>query len=771
MKLLRRLIIFLLLCACLAFIGYAYLINHQVAQRFKDRLWDIPAKVYARPMTLYPGLQLSANSLGQELDLVGYRRVSTQAQLTVPGTYTRYQGRFVLNCRPFDFGTQRRPVRRIELTISGGSIDSLKSSDNTADMEQLDPVLIGQFYPSSMEDRVLVNTQDIPELLKKTIVAVEDKNFYSHYGIDFKSIFRAIAVNIREGKFTQGASTLTQQLAKNFFLSSEKTLKRKLSEAFVAAAIERQYTKQEILEAYINEVYLGQDGARSIHGFGLAAQFYFGKSLEALSPGETALLVGMLKGPSVFNPRIHVERATDRRNTVIGLMADQGLISSAERAKLLGSPLGVIPVPRQWRFPFYLDLVKRRLLTEYREEDLKTMGLRIFTPFDPLVQLAAEKGVSDFMAGRDSKLEAGVVVTACATNEIQALVGGKEPKFQGFNRALDAKRPIGSLVKSAVYLSALEQPDRYTLVTQIDDGPVSLKSGGQIWKPMNYDRTFHGELPLYQALVHSYNTATVRLGMDLGLDTVFATMEQLGFRPSEPLVPAMLLGSFEMTPIQVAQVYHTLASGGFYTPARVINAVYTPDGETLQRYPLQIEQHLDPGAVFLVDKTLQAVVREGTGRSLSRWLSPELGIAGKTGTTNDLRDAWFAGFSGNRLAVVWVGRDDNKSTGLTGATGAMQVFGRTMSQIPNTPLVLTPPDNIEWAVVNPQTGLATMNNAPGALAVPFIRGSAPVEFDAVPDSVPETLSPDSVTSPRADNRPVQKKKPRYLIDWLKDVFK
>jgi len=766
MKLLRRLVIFFLLCSCLACLGYAYLINHQVAQRFKDRLWDIPAKVYARPMTLYPGLQLSAKSFGQELDLLGYRRVSTQAQLTVPGTYTRYQGRFVLNCRPFNFGTQARPMRRIDLTISRGRISRLKSLGRDADMEQLDPVLIGQFYPSSMEDRVLVTAEDIPALLKTTIVAVEDKSFYSHYGIDFKSIFRAIVVNIREGRFTQGASTLTQQLAKNFFLSSEKTLKRKLSEAFVAAAIERQFTKEEILAAYINEVYLGQDGARAIHGFGLGAQFYFGKSLELLSPGETALLVGMLKGPSVYNPRLQPDRATARRNTVLGLMADQGLISSPQLTTSLGSPLGVIPVPRQWRFPFYLDLVKRRLLKEYREKDLKTMGLRIFTPLDPLVQLAAEKGVADFMAGRNSKLQAGVVVTACATNEIQALVGGKQPKYEGFNRALDAKRPIGSLVKPAVYLSALEQPEKYTLVTRINDGPVSLKSGGRLWKPMNYDKKFHGELPLYQALVHSYNTSTVRLGMDLGLETVFATMGQLGFEPAAALVPAMLLGSFEMTPIQVAQVYHTLASGGFYTPARVIAAVYTPDGETLQHYPLRIEQHLDPGAVFLVDKTLQAVVREGTGRSLSRWLSRDLGIAGKTGTTNDLRDTWFAGFSGNRLAVVWVGRDDNTSTGLTGASGAMQVFGRMMAQVPNTPLVLTPPENIEWAVINPQTGLRTNSHAPGALAVPFIRGSAPV----VSDPVPEVSPPTSVT-PGSDKQPVQKKKPRYLIDWFKDVFK
>lgn len=766
MKRLRRLVIFLLVCACLAFAGYAYLINHQVAERFKERLWDVPAKVYARPMTLYPGMQLSAKSLDQELALLGYRRVETQVQLTVPGTYTRYHGRFVLNCRPFDFGAQRRPLRRIELTISGGRINRLKTGGRNVDMEQLDPVLIGQFYPSSMEDRILLATEDIPALLKKTIVAVEDKNFYSHYGVDFKSIFRAIVINVRQGRITQGASTLTQQLAKNFFLSPEKTLKRKLSEAFVAAAIERQFTKEEILEAYINEVYLGQDGARAIHGFGLGAQFYFDKSLELLSPGETALLVGMLKGPSVYNPRVHPERAMARRNTVLGLMADQGLLSSAQLTTSLGRPLGVIPIPRQWRFPFYLDLVKRRLLDAYREKDLKTMGLRIFTPLDPLVQLAAEKGVANFMAGRNSKLEAGVVVTAGATNEIQALVGGKKPEYKGFNRALDAKRPIGSLVKPAVYLSALERPENYTLVTRIKDGPVSLTSGGRLWKPMNFDRKFHGELLLYQALVHSYNTSTVKLGMDIGLEAVFETMAQLGFKPTAPLVPAMLLGSFEMTPVQVAQVYHTLSSGGFYTPSRVINVVYTPEGETLQRYPLRIAQHLDPGAVFLVAKMLQAVVRQGTGKSLSRWLSPDLGIAGKTGTTNDLRDTWFAGFSGNRLAVVWVGRDDNESTGLTGASGAMQVFGRIMAQIPNTPLVLTPPENIEWAVIDPETGRRTNYNAPGALAVPFIRGSAP----AVPDSAPE-VDPPPPTNSGPDKQPVQKKKPRYLIDWLKDVFK
>ncbi len=785
MKFLRRIVILLILCAGVAVFGYAYQVNRQVAERFKGQLWQVPAKVYARPLSLYPGLALSPDSLEQELELLGYRKVTGASALTAPGRYTRYREKFTLMCRAFDFGDEQRPACRVELTMADHQVSWLRIRGRDDDMVRLDPVLIGQFYPSSMEDRILLASEQIPKLLRSAIVAVEDRNFYTHYGIDFKSIVRAMAVNIRQMRFTQGASTLTQQLAKNFFLSSEKTLRRKVSEAFVAGAIEYQYTKDQILDAYINEVYMGQDGPRAIHGFGLASRFYFDKLPEFLTPGETALLVGLLKGPSYYNPRLHPDRARQRRDTVLGLMADQGLISASQLQKALVTPLHVIPAPRHVRFPFYLDLVKRRLLKEYREEDLKTMGLRIFTPLDPLVQLAAEDGVADFMKTEKKALEAGAVVTACASNEIQALVGGKQPRDAGFNRALDATRPIGSLVKPAVYLTALSRPESYTLVTSISDGPVRLKnSDGTWWEPRNYDRKYHGDIPLYQALVHSYNTSTVRLGMALGLESVSDTMDRLGVTVSTPLVPAMLLGSVEMSPIQVAQVYHTLSSGGFFTPARAIRAVYTPDGEVLARYPLSIEQRLEPGAVFLVNKTLQAVVQEGTGKGVRRWLSPDLNIAGKTGTTNGLRDSWFAGFSGNHLAVVWVGRDDNRSTGLTGATGALPIFGRIMSHISNTPLVVTQPENIEWAVVNPQTGLRTDRNADNALAVPFISGSAPP--DIVPETDPEPVPDaagvipdagagevDTGTAPALEqnNLPDKNEKPRYLIDWLKDLFK
>lgn len=762
MKSLTPVAILLLLCTAAAALAYAWHVDQVVAQRFQGRLWELPAKVYARPLSLYQGLALSPEAFERELGLLGYRPVHNDPVL--PGTYTRHPRHFTLLCRPFDFGDEQRPLRRTRVWFKNGRIVEVRGPGGNED-ERLDPALVGQFYPSSMEDRILLDVSQTPELLKKTIIAVEDKTFYTHFGIDLVSVLRATAVNLRQGRFSQGASTLTQQLAKNFFLTPEKTIRRKVSEAVTAIAIEHRFTKDQILEAYMNEVYLGQDGTRAIHGFGLAAEFYFGKPTGLLAPHETALLVGMLKGPSAYNPRRHPIRARDRRNTVLRLMADQALISGAALQAALNRSLGVIPAPTHSPFPFYLDLVKRRLLEEYREQDLKTMGLRIFTPLDPQVQTAAEKGVAEFMAQRGAELEAGVVVAARASNEIQALVGGKQARFSGFNRALDARRPIGSLVKPAVFLTALERPDAYTLATRISDAPVALRNpDGSLWKPRNFDRKFHGEIPLYKSLVHSYNTSTVRLGTTLGLDAVANALGRLGYALDSPLKPAMLLGSVEMSPAQVAQVYHTLASGGFYTPARAIRAVYTPEGQELRRYPLTVEQRVAPGPAFLVNTVLQAVVREGTGKSLARWMDPDLGTAGKTGTTNDLRDAWFAGFSGSRLAVVWIGRDDNRPTGLTGATGALQVFGRIMAGLPGTPLILAPPEEIEWGVIDPDTGRPAHPADPGALAVPFIRGSAPAPTGNTDRSRPTGTGPGNA---RGNNN----KKPRYLIDWLKDVFK
>lgn len=752
----RSFIILLLLTAAGMFFGYFYKFHTMVQDRFQGRLWELPARVYARPLEVYPGLDLNPDRFEKEVGLMGYR---PKKNSSTPGTYLRENNKFTLFCRPFDFGDEKRPQRRTQIWIANNRVVRVESSGSEPNMERLDPVVLGMFYPTSMEDRRLVTLGQTPDLLKKAIIAVEDKSFYTHYGIDPKSIFRAMVINLKSRRLSQGASTLTQQLAKNFFLTPEKTIVRKVNEAFMAAALELKFSKGEILEAYMNEVYLGQDGKRAIHGFGLASDFYFGKSINGLAPHEIALLVGLLKGPSAYNPRTHPEKSKDRRNTVLTLMADQGLISQSLFKKSRTKPLGVIKKPTLGHapFPFYLDLVKQKLLKTYKEDALRTMGLRIFTPLDPQVQLASEQGLTNFLKGRNKQLEAGLVITSRASNEIQALVGGRKLRYTGFNRALDARRPIGSLAKPAVFLTALNQPDKFSLLTKISDAPFTLKNrDGSFWKPKNFDKRFHGTIPLYQSLVRSYNTSTVRLGMSLGLDEVSSTLDKLGHKVPSPPLPSLLLGSIAMSPVQVAQIYHTLASGGFYTPARAIKAVYTPEGKALQHYPLTVEQRFDPGPVFLVNKMLQAVVSQGTGKSLKKWDSGQWGIAGKTGTTNDLRDSWFAGFSGNRLAVVWLGRDDNRPAGLTGATGALQVFGRMMAKIPNTPLNLTQPETIEWGVINPATGHLTDQDCANALAVPFIKGSKPDQF-----------------TPCAQNKKSKnpKQKPRYFGDWLRDLFK
>ncbi|SLM27844.1 bifunctional protein (Includes penicillin-insensitive transglycosylase; penicillin-sensitive transpeptidase) (penicillin-binding protein 1B) [Desulfamplus magnetovallimortis] len=760
----KKILLLLLLAGAALLFGYAQHFNLMVAEKFQGRPWELPARVYARPLEIYQGLAIAPEMLEKELKLMGYQKSGTGQALSNPGSYSRRGGVFHLFCRPFDFGDEELPGRRIRVTITNDWVTEVRPQDSffDKDLMRLDPVLMGNFYPSSMEDRVLVSLEQTPDLLGKTIVAVEDRNFYAHYGVDFKGIFRAILVNLKNRQFSQGASTLTQQLAKNFFLSREKKLIRKIKETFMASALERNFSKDEILEAYMNEVYLGQDGKRAIHGFGLAANFYFGKAPASLEIHEIALLVGMLKGPSAYNPRAHPDKALLRRNTVLAVMKDQELISESAMEKASRTPLGVVAKPLQGHnpFPFYLDLVKRELLKEYREKDLKTMGLRIFTALDPQVQLAAENGVAGFMEGRNSSLEFGIVVSAVSTNEIQAMVGGRNFRYQGFNRALDARRPIGSLVKPAVFLTALDRPDQYTMISKLSDRSLRVTNpDGSIWQPQNYDKKSRNSVPLWKALANSLNIATVRLGMDLGLASVATTLEKMGFAPEKPLLPSMLLGSLEKTPVEVAQAYHTLASGGFYTPARAIRAIYTPERETLQRYPLKIEQRLPPGPVFLTTKMLQTVVTAGTGRKLEKWLPRDLAIAGKTGTTNDLRDSWFAGFSANRLAVVWIGRDDNQPTGLTGSTGALQVFGRLMADLSNTALDPAAPDSIEWGVIDPETGRLTDANCPGALAVPFITGSKPDDF-----------APCQKPIKKESNADQKKQKPKYLIDWLKEVF-
>ncbi|WP_432823520.1 penicillin-binding protein 1B, partial [Trichloromonas sp.] len=570
------------------------------------------------------------------------------------------------------------------------------------------------------------------------LLQVEDRKFYSHAGIRPTAILRAALANLRAGKTVQGGSTLTQQLVKNFYLSAERTLRRKFTEMVMAVLLEVHYSKEEILETYLNEVYLGQDGNRAIHGFGLACSHYFDKPLERIGVSDAALLVGMLKGPSQYSPRTQPKRALGRRNLVLAQMAETGSLTEEQLRSAQAAPLGVVSrAPRGTSpYPAFLQLVHRQLQRDYRDEDLRSEGLQIFTTLDPRVQRAAEAALSRRLArlekARNMKadtLQGALLVTGTQDAEVQAVVGGRDPRFEGFNRALDALRPIGSLVKPLVYLTALQQPQRYTLATRLDDSPLVVKQAGTTdWTPKNYDKVFHGEVSLRSALINSYNVSTARLGLALGIPRVMETLRRLGIDRELPGYASSMLGANALSPFEVTQVYQTLASGGFRTPLSAIREVLSATGEPLQRYPLKVEQESEAAPVYLLTHVMQDVVREGTARVLAEFLSPELAIAGKTGTTDDYRDSWFAGFTGDRLAVVWVGRDDNEPTGLSGAAGALGVWGEMMVGLDPEPLMLPEPENIERVWIDSVSGLRSEEGCRDAMELPFIVGSAPTEF-------------------------------------------
>jgi penicillin-binding protein 1B len=695
-------ILLALALAGLVLTPYIKHLDTEIRQRFDGKRWSLPAVVYARPLELFAGLAFTPEMLEKELQLTGYRK---EAEVAAPGGYSRNGNVFRIITRDFSYPSGLEKSTRITLSFSGDRIQNLfdTGTHTQIPLVRIDPARIGSFHPRENEDRLVLTRADIPELLVKTLLAVEDQRFYSHIGISPMAILRALFANIRAGATVQGGSTLTQQLVKNFFLTSNRTLQRKINEAVMAILLETHYSKDDILTAYANEIFLGQDGSRAIHGFGLASQFFFRRSLKDLSADQIAVLVGIIKGPSSYDPRRNPEHCLQRRKVVLDIMLAQNLITREEFDQArVASLAGSGPVVSGFnRFPAFLDLVRRQLNREYKEEDLTSNGLKILTTLDPQVQWQVEKQLAEGIAAleKDPKrqdIEGAAVVSSRENGEILAIAGGRAPLEAGFNRALDAKRPMGSLIKPAVFLAALM--NNYTLTTPVSDTAVTLnEENGNQWKPLNYDRREHGLVPLYQALAHSYNLATINIGLEIGLEKVIQTTGSLGLPGTFPPYPSFLLGSAAPSPLEVAQMYQTLASGGFYVPQRAINSVLDADNTAIKRYGLSVEQRFPPEAVFLLNCALQHVVREGTARGLSSYLPTAAAVAGKTGTSDDLRDSWFAGFTKDKVAIVWLGRDDNKPTGMTGATGAMVIWGKIMQGLHPEPLELTEPPGIEWA--------------------------------------------------------------------------
>jgi penicillin-binding protein 1B len=711
---------------------YLWAVDRWMQHEFGRLSWQIPTRVYARPLVLTPGMALSEVALRDELSAAGYRSGET---LQGAGSYAEIGGSFRIASRGFRDLDGELPPRAVNVTIAKGRVSALTDvQGNKVTEARLDPGRIATLYGEAREERRLVRLEEVPPLLVATLQAVEDRDFKNHSGIDWSGIARAFWVNLRHGEVRQGGSTLTQQLVRNLYLGREQHWSRKFREAVYAIVMESRFEKRRILEVYLNQVYLGQQGGQAVHGVAAGSEFWFGRPLEQLGPPEIALLIGMIQGPSHFDPRRHPDRARARRGIVLQQMVETGLIDEATAQRGTKAPLAVTASAslRANRHPAFVDLVREQLARDYPQDALRGAGLSVLSSLAPSAQLAAERAVvaqmKELASDKRPDLQTALVVTDTATGEVVAIVGGADPAGMGFNRALAAKRPVGSLLKPFVYLLALAQPGRYSLDSYVRDEPITLRvSGGRNWTPENLDRTSKGPMALIDALAQSRNQATVRLGTDIGVDRLGRLMQALiGLNP--PSHPSLLLGSIDLSPLQMAQLYQFLASGGQQQPLRAVRGVLDADGRALHRY----DDALDPAedgdtiATRLIALALQQAVASGTGRRLQADGLGWLKAAGKTGTSNDSRDSWFAGWTGSHLAVVWIGNDANLATDLQGATGAMRVWSALFKSLPTEPLKVSG-SGLEWAWVDADR-FATDADCPEARQFPYVAGYAPPEY-------------------------------------------
>lgn len=716
----RGLLVLLVTASGIAAVVYLVRLDARVTHQFEAHRWSVPAQVYAAPFELRPDSHFGPDDVIRELERLRYRRVETVSQ---PGTYRLAGDRIEVWLRPAHFADGSRPDEHLSIATAEGAIRSIASEHGPLAVVRLEPLRIGSLYPSSGEDRVILAPDEVPRLLPAALKAVEDRRFDTHHGVDWRAMARALWVDAHAGQAAQGASTLTEQLVKSYFPSRRRTLERKLPEALMAMLLEAHYSKADILNAYLNEIDLGQDGDRAIHGFGLASEFYYGEPIAELDLAQLATLVAIVRGPTLYDPRRNPLQAIERRNLVLRILAAQHLVSDASARQATLEPLAVLPRPGGRYYPAYLDLVRRDLRSEYRRRDLTEQGLEIFTSLDPRAQEEAERAVDHMVprlaarhARRDAPLQAAVVVTAPQTGDVLAVVGSSQIGSDGFDRALDARRQIGSLVKPFIYLAALESGD-YQPATIINDAPIRVQiPRHRFWRPANFTRQAYGPVPLVRALAESLNLATVGVGLQLGLPTVARSIERFGLDWPVPQYPSMLLGAVDMTPLEVAQLYGGLANGGDRLPLRAVRAVLTREGTLVKTYQSDAVPVARPDAVYVLDRMLQVVMDRGTGRSARAMLPGGLVVAGKSGTSSDLRDSWFAGFSGSHLVVAWVGYDDNRPTGLTGTTGALPIWADLMGQLHTTSWEPRMPASLHEVAIDYPTGYAAI---PGCTSDPL----------------------------------------------------
>ena len=723
-----------------AIMSYGWYFSTRIEERFSARRWSIPSKVYSDTTLLYPGQRINPELFQEKLLNLDYRSVSH-----LPSRKGEMRSSpSSLDIYLYDLKTpwQNREGFAVRITFAQERIQHIKRADNGQDIPilELEPEEIMLFFGSERERRQLVAIQEVPEHLIHAVLAAEDSRFYQHHGLDPRGILRAFITNLRYGSIKQGGSTLTQQLAKNYFLTPQRTITRKIKESLLSVVMEIKYQKDEILEIYLNEIYLGQKGSVSINGVGEASYFYFGKPVTELSRPESATLAGLIRAPNHYSPYQDKTRCRDRRNDVLRAMHAKGWLSEAKLQSDLKAQVDTVGYTVHGKkAPYFIDYLADQLNALYRPDALSSLGLSIYTTLDTQVQMAAEKALVKGLARLETlnpdlqrtqaeqQLQGAIIVMQPKTGYILAMVGGRSYSVSQFNRITQAKRQPGSAFKPFVYLASL---DEFKPTSFLSNDSKTYTVEGKSWKPQNFQPVTAFTVTLRDALKMSYNLATVDLAMQTGLDHIVDVTSRFRFSTPMKPFPSLALGAFEVIPMELARAYCVFAADGVQPYPLSLKGVVNENGDILQQKHMDIERLISPAKAFIMNHMLQSVVTEGTARSL-KTKDIHWPVAGKTGTTNEFRDAWFVGYTPDILALVWVGFDNVDSISATGSSAALPIWADLMKSIPqyiSESKFKTPP-GVEKRTVCSVTGLLFIENAcPQPVEEYFLSKHVPTEY-------------------------------------------
>jgi penicillin-binding protein 1B len=717
------------------------LLRYEVESRFRGELFDVPARVYTRPLVIERGSNVRTLRLVERLRRLGFQE-SKSGRLE-PGEFR--SGRGVLSFAPRRaLGTgEREAAIELALDAAGRVRDLRDSAGQRLSEARVEPELLGELAGTRLERRRLVRLEDAPPHLVEAILTIEDRRFHEHNGLDVRRIAGAFVRNVQAGRVVQGGSTITQQLVKNLYLSPERKFNRKLREAVMAVFLELGHSKEEILEAYLNEVYLGQRGPVSIHGFGAAARHYFGKDLADVTLGEGALLAGLIAAPGRYSPFQHPEAARERRDLVLAELRETGKIDETEELRARGQPLEIVRFDHadDRPAPHFLAWLRAELERSYGEDAVLEAGLQVISTLDGQLQHAANRALAgglarleqDFpkLAKQAAALEGGLVALDPATGDVLALVGGRKFAKNQFDHATKARRQPGSAFKPIVALAALSRsagPDEpLTLAARIEDAPLELDTPTGLWRPVNFDGEFRGNVSLRDALEQSLNVPIARVALEIGPERIVRTARLLGIESPLAAVPALALGASEVTLIELVRAYAAFPSGGVVPRVRSYREVLDRDGQRIEHTEADAIASFEAAETWLITSALQGAVERGTAAGLRR-LGLRGPIAGKTGTTNDFRDAWFIGYTPSLVAGVWVGFDDATSVGVPASVAALPIFAEFVKQAlgPELEEQFYEPPGIESVRVEPGTGRRAGLGCPGDYE-DFLEGTAPTE--------------------------------------------